>query len=638
MCGIAGAVSLDLRTPADAAAVARMAAALRHRGPDDEGLLADGPVALGHTRLSILDTSAAGHQPMLSADGAHAIVLNGEIYNYKDLRRELASRGHVFRTGTDTEVALAAYREHGIEFLRRLDGMFALALWDRRAERAIVARDPVGIKPLYVRTAGGALWFASELRALLAAPGASCALDPASVAHYFARQYVGGEASIVKDVARLAPGTALVVTASGVRRETFWRYPGDAGCEASERPLGGARESRRDGAPRAAHPDDLLALLSDAVRAHLQSDVPVGVFLSGGIDSSLVAALIARHAAAPMPAYTVAVAGARGVDETLEARRVAEACGLEHHPLLVGAREALAALPALAAALDEPIGDYALLPTHLLAREARRRVTVVLTGEGADELFGGYPRYAHFVRCAWRARVPLAGAPWQRECGDYAATRVFERRELARLLAPIAAELPRDAPPRVDLLARAHGARGGDLVNRMLAVDFAGWLPDDLLAKVDRATMLASLEARVPYLDRRVVEWVAARPGREKIAGRALKRMLRAAAAGVVPAATIARPKHGFTVPVGAWLRGELRALLGDTLGSAACRARGVAEPRVVARLLDGLDAHGRNGLRLWCLLVFELWCRSALDAAPASPTRPPAAAQDPEPRRASQA
>jgi asparagine synthase (glutamine-hydrolysing) len=613
VCGIAGALALDFRTSPDVAGVERMTEALLHRGPDDSGLLVDGPIALGHRRLSILDTSPAGRQPMRSADGRHAIVLNGEIYNYRPLRDELARGGAVFRTGTDTEVALAAYVAHGLAFLERLEGMFALAVWDAERGRLVLARDPVGIKPLYVSVDGGVLRFASELRALLLGVGRAPALDPGAVAGYFARQYVAGEASIVRGVARLPAGTALVATAGGISRAPFWRYPAPA---PDATPAGGGGDAPGpDPAPR------FLEVLSDAVRSHLQSDVPVGVFLSGGIDSSVVAALLRRHGVGALPAFTVSVEGEGGVDETAEARRAADAAGLAHHAIRFGPREALEWLPRVAAALDEPLADYALLPTYLLAREARRSVTVVLTGEGADELLGGYPRYLHYLRCARRARIPWIGAHARRECADYRATRLFDREGLARLLAPIWGTLGGDAVRGAALLdgdgdgAAASAAGPPDLVNRMLAIDFTGWLPDDLLAKVDRATMLASLEARVPYLDKGVVECVAALPGRYKIAGRTLKALLREAAKDLVPAETVARPKHGFTVPVGSWLRGPLRDLLRDTLGSARFRGRGLVEPREVARLLDGLERRGENGLRAWSLLVFELWCRATLDA-----------------------
>jgi asparagine synthase (glutamine-hydrolysing) len=375
-------------------------------------------------------------------------------------------------------------------------------------------------------------------------------------------------------------------------------------------------------APDAPRPDEaasrFLELLSAAVRSHLQSDVPVGVFLSGGIDSSLVAALLGRVGARGLPAFTISVEGDGGFDETEEARRAAAAAGLVHHAVAFGPRQALEWLPTLVGGLDEPLGDYALLPTYLLAREARRSVTVVLTGEGADELLGGYARYLHYLRCARRTRIPWLGESARRECADYRATRPFDRDGLARLLSPVWSPAIEGATRGVPLLDRPHGARGrggADLVNRMLAIDFAGWLPDDLLAKVDRATMLASLEARVPYLDRTVVEWVARLPGDHKIAGGTLKALLRRAAAGLVPDETIARPKHGFTVPVGDWLRGSLRDLLRDTLGSARFTGRGLLDPREVARLLEGLERRGEHGSRLWALLVFELWCRAALDA-----------------------
>lgn len=606
MCGIAGAVALDMRGKPDPEGVARIAAALAHRGPDDHGFLVQGPVVLGHRRLSILDTSAAGRQPMLSPDGRHAIVLNGEIYNYRRLRDELAASGCSFRTGTDTEVALAAYGVWGVSFLERLEGMYSLAIWDAALERLLLARDPIGIKPLYYAVDGGVLWFASELRALLEGPGPAfrVELDPGAVAGYFARQYVAGEASLVRGVSRLPAGTALVASRGRLERSVFWRYPEPPPAER--------------GAP--SNDENLAAqfreILTDAVRSHLQSDVPVGVFLSGGVDSSFVAALLGRVGARGLPAFTISVEGPGGIDETAEARRAADAAGLSHHTVRFGPREALEWLPTIAASLDEPLADYALLPTYCLAREARRSVTVVLTGEGADELLGGYPRYLHYARCARRARIPWLGGPARRECADYHATRLFDRDGLARLLAPVWSAIPQEEIRGVALLGNGGigAARGGDLVNRMLAADFRDWLPDDLLAKVDRATMLASLEARVPYLDKSVVEWVARLPGRHKIAGRTLKSLLKRAAVGLLPDETIARPKHGFTVPVGPWMRGELRDLLWDTLGSAAWSGRGLIAPREVSALLDGLARRGENGPRLWGLLVFELWCRSTLD------------------------
>jgi len=594
MCGIAGVMLLD-GAPAAASSPSRsrpiprgphgraaqeMSALLAHRGPDGEGLLVDGPIALAHRRLAILDLDERAAQPMRSPDGRYALTYNGEVYNFRELRDRLAGRWS-FRTTGDTEVVLAAFAAWGPAAFRELHGMYAFALWDRHERALYLARDPMGIKPLFLARRGGAFYFASEARAIVRVLPERPPLDRAAINAYFLRQYIGGEATIHVGVERLPAGTWLRL--AGGRRELhrFWTHP----TPSPESPSVGKALG------------ELGAAFDRAVERHLVSDVPVGVFLSGGIDSSLIVQAAARRLPG-LATFSVGF-GDPAIDEIDAARRVAEQFGTQHHELRVSAADALAALPTIVAALDQPLADYAIVPTWLMSRFAAERVKVALGGEGADEVFAGYlPRYLP-------ALLAERLAPWIRPptvYGPFLARERLRRRLLGDAFLP-AADLPTERALRASL--DQHAPAGP--VNAALFADTRHWLVDDLLVKVDAMGMLASLETRVPYLDRLVVERVAGWSGRTKLGPRTTKIWLRRLARRRLPISIAGRRKHGFTVPVGSWLAGPLRA---SFLESALDPLMAPWLRRDQVERLYRLHAAGahRFARPLWGIFIFARW------------------------------
>lgn len=582
MCGICGVYNLG-GSSAPRETVERMRAALSHRGPDDEGELFSGPMGLGFKRLSILDLSG-GRQPMSTEDGRLAIVFNGEIYNHPRLRSELEASGERFRTRSDTETILRLYARHGPAAFARLEGMFAVALWDERKKEFVLARDPMGIKPLYycfqprpAAEGGERLLFASELRALLAG-GLKPELDPAGVLDYLAYGKVHAPRTVFREALKLAPGHWLRVSAQGLSLHRFYRLPRRAAGEGS-RPGESLEEAE----------ERLDRVLSEAVRGAMLSDVPVGAFLSGGVDSGLVAAYMVRHSgSARVATFSVGFEGAEaGVDESRYAREVARHLGTEHHELRLPARVLDDLQPSIGL-LDEPIADSAILPTFLLSRFARERVKVVLTGEGADELFAGYDRH----KAAWvDERLKLLphwartlAAPLARRLGKGA---VFERipfespRAWAEATAscgeePIQGVLEPgfwEASRRSDPLEWLKGVSEVRGLNDALAFDLATVLCDSLLMKVDKSSMRASLEARVPFLNTSVVEYAMGLPASFKIRAFKGKYLLRRLAERHLPRGIAWRRKHGFIVPWEAWVRDPENAALRELLGSPDLRS-----------------------------------------------------------------
>ncbi|HUR34502.1 MAG TPA: asparagine synthase (glutamine-hydrolyzing) [Vicinamibacterales bacterium] len=573
MCGIAGIIHTDARD-VDGSAVRRMTDAMAHRGPDGSGVWTSGAVGLGHRRLAIIDLEG-GRQPMRSAETGCVLTFNGEIYNYRELRQVLAAEGLPFLEHGDTEVVLRAYERWGDGCVDHLRGMFAFAVWDPRTRRLFAARDRLGIKPFYYRWRGHTLCFASELKAILAVdPGARHSLDPRSFDRYLRLQYVPAPHTMVEGVRQLRPGYTLTLGSDdgGPVERQYW--------QARARPAGHAATLEFQ--------DRFAAVVS----SHLVADVPVGALLSGGLDSSLVVAHMVRAASDPVHTFSVGFEDAR-LDERDSARRVAEHLGTVHHEHLVTDADAAEALPRVAAAMDEPLADYAAVPTYLIARFAAQHVKVVLTGEGADELFAGYRRYRRDRLLAPLARLRRA----------YQPSHVFSAREASRLLGRRPFRLERAAADR-------HRARG--TLNHLLLRDVEGWLPDNLLVKIDRMTMLCSLEARVPYLDHEFVEYALGIPaaGKLRLLKGANKLVMREAAAAMVPEAIAGRPKQGFKPPVDAWLRGRLRTLAHDALLAPDSRVRDQVDVRGIRRLLADHDAGRPNGHRIWALLVHELWSR----------------------------
>jgi asparagine synthase (glutamine-hydrolysing) len=643
MCGIAGFAEQHLCGRAtglgtiedDTALLRAMCAAIRHRGPDDEGIRVMPGAALGMRRLSIIDL-ATGHQPMHNEDSTVWVVFNGEIYNYAELRADLVHRGHRFYTASDTETIVHAYEEWGEDAFRRLRGMFGIALWDSRDGSLLLARDRVGIKPLHFAVAGGRLYFGSEIKSILAADDVEPALDFQALDHYLSFLYTPRDASIFAGIRKLPPGHLLRWRNGTLDIRRYWELPAGETMPASE---GEAVEALR-------------GVLRNAVRSHLMSEVPLGAFLSGGVDSSLVVGLMAEASSRPVQTFSIGFDDPR-YDELEHARSVARHFGTEHHEFVVKP-DALAILDDLIRHFDEPFGDSSAIPTWYVSEIARRHVTVVLSGDGGDELFGGYERYSPHPRTAafdrWTPTATRSVASLVWPLLPHGATgknflRRAARDERGRYLDQIGyfqrdekdALLTGDVRSRIagtDAEARlaTHFARFSRLPwhGQMMNFDFETYLPEDILTKVDRMSMAHSIESRVPLLDNQVVEFAARLPAALKIKNGRKKHILKAAAAGLLPAGILARRKQGFAVPVGGWFRGDLREFFSDVLLSARARERGYFEPRFVERLVrEHVTSRRDHALRLWGLVVFELWHREYLDNRPQS-KRVPAAVRVP--------
>jgi asparagine synthase (glutamine-hydrolysing) len=655
MCGLAGFWEAPPGVGADAAAatLARMTGALAHRGPDDEGAWCDpaAGIALGHRRLAIVDLSPEGHQPMTSASGRYVLVFNGEVYNHARLRRELADLGVGFRGRSDTEVMLAAIERWGLEpALARFNGMFALALWDRRERTLALVRDRLGIKPLYCGWVGPRFVFASELKAIARLPGFANPVDPAALPLLLRQGYIPAPRSIYRGLQKLPPGTVLRLAfhdvAAGPRDDAF--------MAAHTRPFWSARTAAESGLRDPLDLGDTEAvdqfdrLLRDAVALRLRADVPVGAFLSGGVDSSLIVALAQTESARPLETFSIGFRET-GYDEAAQARAVAAHLHTHHHELYVGARDALDVVPQLPAMFDEPFADASQIPTFLVARLARRSVTVSLSGDGGDELFAGYRRYLsarHFERTLGAlprvARAALAGS-LTRHAGVYegalaacntclpAGARLRRPRAKIALLADLlqtdsaaarASLLGRHLRDPGRLLAAGPAAPAdkspalrapGHALARLLYADLVDYLPGDSLARGDRASMAVGLEARVPLLDHRVVEFAWRIPATQKLRGGRGKWLMREALARYLPAPLRAHPKQGFSVPVGAWLRGPLRDWAEALLDENRLRAQGWFRPRRVRQLLaDHVAGTCDEGAVLWDVLMFQAWLHEA--------------------------
>jgi asparagine synthase (glutamine-hydrolysing) len=623
VCGIAGRVNFRTHAPVNPATLARMCQLIRHRGPDGEGVWADGAVGFGHRRLAVIDLSPAAAQPLHTADGELTITFNGEIYNFQEIRRDLEGRGCRFTTRSDTEVILQAYREYGPSCLGRLRGMFAFAIWDARARRLFAARDRAGKKPFYYREDADGLAFASEPKAFLAEPSFVPEPDAEALFQYLSFQYVPSPASAFRGVRRLPPAHYILAADGRVTLHRYWTLSYGPKLPWAE------REAE----------DALLERLREATRLRLVADVPVGAFLSGGIDSSLVVALMAEAAPGPVKTFSIGFEES-GYDERSHARVVAERFGTDHHELVVRP-DAVAILPKLVWHYGEPYADSSAIPTFYLAEMTRRSVTVALNGDAGDESFAGYQRYVASLTASALDRVPR---PLRQALARVAAgaDRAFPAR-LARFLAAAA-----DTPARryarwmfhfTDDQKRAlcdpaflaaAGAResgatfealfatadGEGWLDALLSVDTRSYLVDDLLVKVDIATMAHGLEGRSPLLDHHVMECAARLPERLKLRGRRTKYLLRSVARRFLPASIIDRPKMGFGVPLERWLRTDLRELAHDVLLGPRLRARGYFRMDVVEQLLR---EHERGTHRwhyqLWNLIVFELWHRTFIDA-----------------------
>ncbi|MBN2574845.1 MAG: asparagine synthase (glutamine-hydrolyzing) [Deltaproteobacteria bacterium] len=637
MCGIAGWLGRDAEAKADLAVVRRFAAALVHRGPDGGGFWTGGPMAMAHRRLSIIDLSQAAFQPMTNEDGSVVMLVNGEIYNYQELRRDLEGKGHRFRSRSDSEVVVHLYEEVGARVPELLRGMFALAIYDTRARRLLLARDRFGEKPLYYAQRSDGFVFASELGALLADPATAAEISPEALDTYLTLQYIPAPETIFKGICKLPAGSLLELDCGGEpRARPYYRLqyaPTLAGLDEAE----AARRVR--------------AAVEEAVAMRLMSDVPLGAFLSGGIDSSIVVACMARVSSQPVKTFSIGFVGTE-FDELPYARQIARRYQTDHHELVVDP-DMTALLPSIARHHGEPFGDTSSLPTRYLCEMTRREVTVALSGDGGDEAFGGYRRYrwAALARRLARAPGPL---PWLTSAllaalpgAGAHAVRDFARRlrhdEAARYLGLLShfnheqrASLYGPALRAVvktdralDML-RAHlaAATAQDATNRLCELDTRTYLPDDIFAKVDIASMAHSLEARAPFVDHAVMELGAALPGPFKLRGRVGKYILKKAFADLVPAPIRKRKKKGFASPTHGWFAGPLLGYARELLLSPQARARGLFEPGAVEDLLERNRAGEDHGERLWNLAVLEQWHRELVDGRPAHVQRMATAAE----------
>ena len=633
MCGIAGIVASDRLLADDAARVTRMRDVIAHRGPDDVGLFVDERAALAHRRLSIVDL-AAGHQPLANEDETIWIVYNGEVYNHASVRPGLESAGHRYRTRSDTETIVHAYEQWGEGCVEHLRGMFAFAVWDARRGRLLLARDRLGVKPLYWALAGSRLIFGSEIKAIVESGLIVPEADESRIPEQLSIRSLAGAGTLFKGIHRLLPGHTLVYENGTVRTQRYWDIPVDGAGEA-ERMLSESEAVRR-----------FRELLEEAVKLRLMADVPLGMFLSGGLDSSAIAALMARMIDRPLQTFSVAFKD-RAFSELDYARQVSRAIDADSHEVVIDERDYFDALPRLIWHEDEPIAHTSSVPLYFVSQLASRHVKVVLTGEGSDELLAGYGRYPRALfnwsageayttlpesvrtwvantvvprlpsmaqRYAKRSFVTRPVTPEALFFDNFAAIGLERQRSLLR--APFAAAATTEhayAPSRAYFDA-PNGS--STILDRLLYADLKVYLVE-LLMKQDQMSMAASIESRVPFLDHHLVEFAARLPNRLKLRGFKTKWILRQAVRELLPPEILSRPKMGFPVPFGLWMRGPWMAVARDVLLDSRSRQRGIIEPDAVERLLDAHVAGTTNATdAIWSLLNLELWYRTFIDGA----------------------
>lgn len=617
MCGIAGMLNLNGR-PAAAEELRAMCAAMVHRGPNDEGFYQAGGIGLGMRRLSIIDLEN-GKQPVRNEDASIWVVLNGEVYNFRELRRRLEQHGHLFYTASDTEVIVHLYEEHGTRCVEHLRGMFGFALWDQKRRRLLLARDRLGIKPLYYAKLGEKVVFASELKALLQLPEVERKLNWNAVDHLFTGLTTPPLESIIEGIHKLDAGHILTASAAeGLRIERYWDIRFEPDYSLSEEYCA----------------ERIRELLEESVRLHLESDVPVGAFLSGGIDSSGVVAAMTRHASGRVKTFSIGFKEVQ-YNEAGFARLVAERLGTEHHEVIVDP-DAWEFISDLIWHLDEPFGDPSAIPTYMVSKVAAEHVKVVLSGDGGDELFAGYDKYLverrerrmDFLPAVLRkgpgaiARLLPEGARgrnfarhfslsgWERYLD---ASTLFRREEKEKLFRGDVREMIGGTDvARFD--KEYLGGANGSWLSAIQCLDLKRYLPLDILTKVDRMSMAHSLETRVPLLDHKLVEFVATIPPEMKLRAGVTKYIFKQAMRGILPGQIIDRPKQGFAVPLGRWFRGELDGFVRELLLSDRCERRGIFNTSYIERLLELHRRRQDLYLKLWTLVSFELWCRMFLD------------------------
>lgn len=625
MCGIVGIFYFDGEAPGDQALLERMVQTLTHRGPDDRGTFLDQQIHLGMTRLSIIDV-AGGHQPMFNEDGSKVIVFNGEIYNFQELRDILSDRGHIFRTRSDTEVILHAYEEWGKDCVLKFNGIFAFAIWDITAKKLFLARDHLGVKPLYYWFNKDCFIFASEIKAILQHPAVARVINPQGLRTYFAFGHSIGPETIYQGITKLLPGHRLSGQVSQeITIEKYWDIPWEEPLSESEVTLA----------------ERIRSMLEESVTLQLVSDVPLGVFLSGGIDSSSIVALMAKNMTEPVKTFSV---GFQQADTTYneldDALTAAQFFKTDHHVIEARPADFIEVLQSLVYHYDEPFADAACFPTYLVAKLARDYVKVVLTGDGADELFGGYRRYAMDSQLSWSRQFPAPilhlisrlARPLARNRPRFQRGLVaFREKEAADRAASWYVWFSKDmgwelfqgndwekAAAFDYLRGYRHyylAAQTDDHLNRMMYADLKTQMVDSYLEKVDKATMAVGLEARVPFLDYRLVEFAFRIPSTLKINDGQSKTILRQALRGILPGTTLKKPKHGFAVPFDKWMRQGLKTFVAEILFDQRTQSRGFFNQKVIEKYYsDHISGRAGVSTHLWFLMVFELWCQTFLD------------------------
>lgn len=625
MCGIAG--KIDFSGTVDAALIERMCVAMEHRGPDSRGIWCDGPVGLGMQRLAIIDV-AGGDQPMFNEDRTVAVVMNGEIYNFRELRARLSATGHTLATHSDTEVLVHLYEDHGECLVDHLRGMFAFAIWDVARQRLVLGRDRIGKKPLFIARSGSKVWFASEMMALLQDPEIDRTPDPQAIASYLAYQYVPHPRSAFAAIEKLPPASTLAVSLDGSKQQRYWQLD-----------YGGAEPEMTPAEVEVR----LRELVWEATRIRLISEVPLGAFLSGGIDSSAVVAAMADQMSEPVKTFSIGFHDA-DFDEVRYARLIAERFSTDHHEFVVEPH-ALEIMPKLARHYGEPFADPSAIPSFYLAELTSRHVTVALNGDGGDESFAGYTRYGSNNRVARLNWIPLP----LRRLAPHVARALGERNGTGARIHRFARALAMDPHERYahwmsafqsfmreqmmqpEFLAATDGWRPEEVlgevwhssnarsrIDRMLDTDVNTYLPADLLVKMDIATMAYSVEGRSPFLDHKLMEFAAALPADMKLRRANGKQILKSALRGVLPDEILDRPKMGFGVPLPRWFRKELRDLPGEMLLGSDSRVHAYLKPEAIHRMIkQHHDGSADHSLRLWVLLQLEHWHREVVESQP---------------------
>ena len=629
MCGICGKAALGNERPMNSIVVEHMMEALHHRGPDDKGLYRDDHASLGHRRLSIIDLNT-GHQPISNEDRSIWIVYNGEIYNFKELRKQLVQQGHTFSTNTDTEVIVHLYEQYGEECVSKLRGMFAFALWDKKKKRLFLARDRVGIKPLYYVLTGDALIFASEIKALLVDPSVSREVDPEVIDTFLTHLYSPGNDTLIRGIKRLPPGHYLILEKGEVKLSQYWDL------RFASNPRNGNSKLVTE---------ELTDLLRETVRDHMISDVPVGVLLSGGVDSTGILSFVVEQTSHEVKTFTIGFDGESFADERFYARIAAKQFGSEHHELTITPQDFLEFLPKYVWHMEEPVCEPPAVALYYVTKMAREHVKVLLSGEGGDEAFAGYQNYRNML---WLERMKAMGQPWksigQRILGECASVPSLRRFEKYSFMIDKPLEdyyYSRTAGPfsffnrsKPDLYSKKFGQRlkdgsstkyvrdlfahmaGEPTLNKMLYVDTKTWLPDDLLIKADKITMANSLELRVPLLDHKVLEFAARLPVSYKVKGFNTKHILKKALDGRIPREIVNRKKTGFPVPVESWFKNELRDFACGVLTDRRTLERGYFDKDFLQALIDDRAQFASHVPEIFSLVTLELWHRSFIDAA----------------------